>query len=100
MVNNTFLTLVKRAKGRIVNTTSFLSRLSPPFNTQYTMAKFALRSYTDGLRSVPHNSVRNALTFRPGSGDSVAIVVCIELGAVRGGGAQRCRDIATALHCL
>ena len=50
MVNNRFLTLVKRANGRVVNVASYLSRFSPPNNSQYAMSKFALRSYTDSLR--------------------------------------------------
>ena len=50
MVNNRFLMLVKRTNGRIVNVASYLSRFSPPNNSQYAMSKYALRSYSDSLR--------------------------------------------------
>ncbi len=66
MVTNRFLTLLKRGKGRIVNTTSYLSRIGAPRNSPYGMSKYALRCYTDCLRFVIYagNSSEGSASYR------------------------------------
>lgn len=49
-VTKTFLPLVMRAKGRIVNITSIAGRISFKNMCGYSMSKFAFESFTDGLR--------------------------------------------------
>ena len=49
-VTKSFLPLLRKSKGRIVNVTSYASRIAQPFMASYCMTKFALRSFTDSLR--------------------------------------------------
>lgn len=49
-VTQTFLPLIRQAKGRIVNTASILGRFSTPFGAPYSMAKFGMEAFTDSLR--------------------------------------------------
>ena len=51
-VTMTFLPLVKMARGRVVNTASVLGRFSIPYVTPYTVSKYGLEAFTDGLRLV------------------------------------------------
>lgn len=46
----TFLPLVKRERGRVVNTCSMGGRLAMPDGTPYTMSKFAAEAFSDVLR--------------------------------------------------
>ncbi|ELU10050.1 hypothetical protein CAPTEDRAFT_103695 [Capitella teleta] len=50
MSTKTFLPLLKKAKGRIVNTSSILGMVSLPYNGVYSMSKHAVESLSDSLR--------------------------------------------------
>jgi len=49
-VTMTFLPLVKKARGRIVNTASICGRYSFPAITPYCTSKYGVEAFTDGLR--------------------------------------------------
>ena len=49
-VTMTFLPLVKKAGGRIVNTASIIGRFTLPLATPYCVSKFGVEAFTDGLR--------------------------------------------------
>lgn len=51
-VNRIFAPLVKKAKGRIVNTSSIGGRFANPYNPAYAVSKFAVEGYSDTLRWV------------------------------------------------
>ena len=51
-VTMTFLPLVKKTAGRIVNTSSIAGRLSGPIFTPYSVSKFGVEAFTDALRSI------------------------------------------------
>jgi len=49
-VVHTFLPLIKRGGGRIINMSSILGRLNIPYAVPYCMTKCAVESFSDGLR--------------------------------------------------
>lgn len=49
-VTMTFLPLVKKARGRIVNTSSMFGRFSMPLYLHYNLSKCGVEAFTDGLR--------------------------------------------------
>lgn len=49
-VTNSFLPLIRKSQGRIVNVSSLLTRVPSPFNGPYAMAKSAIDSYSAVLR--------------------------------------------------
>ncbi|CAH1788686.1 unnamed protein product [Owenia fusiformis] len=49
-VTNVFLPLVKKSFGRIVNTASVMGRFSLPGATPYSVSKFGVEAFSDGLR--------------------------------------------------
>ncbi len=49
-VTNTFLPLLKRTQGRVVNTASLLGRLPIPGVSPYVAAKHAVEGYSSSLR--------------------------------------------------
>jgi NAD(P)-dependent dehydrogenase (short-subunit alcohol dehydrogenase family) len=49
-VTQSFLPLLRRAKGRIVNMSSISGLVAPPLLGPYTMSKFAFEAYSDALR--------------------------------------------------
>ncbi len=49
-VTMTFLPLVKKARGRIVNISSYSGRIVLPVVVSYAMSKFGIEAFTDGLR--------------------------------------------------
>jgi len=51
-VTMTFLPLVKKARGRIVNTASIVGRITLPLFTPYCLTKYGIEAFTDGLRFV------------------------------------------------
>ena len=51
-ITTTFLPLVKKEKGRIVNTASMAGRLSLPGMSPYNMSKYAVEAFSDSLRHV------------------------------------------------
>src|SRR5688572_23459174 len=51
-VTMTFLPLVKKARGRIVNVSSLGGRFTPPRVVHYCVSKYGLEAFSDGLRSV------------------------------------------------
>ena len=50
-VTMTFLPLVKKSRGRIVNTSSINGRLSVPLCVPYNVSKYGVEAFTDALRS-------------------------------------------------
>jgi len=51
-----FLPLIMKSKGRIVNITSVAGLVSSARMTQYSMSKYAMEAFTDGLRIEQMNS--------------------------------------------
>ena len=51
-VTMTFLPLIKRSRGRIVNVSSGAGRSAHWFFAHYNMSKYALEAFSDSLRSV------------------------------------------------
>ena len=49
-VTKTFFPLLKTRKGRVVNLSSEVGRISFPFNGPYAMTKYAVEDFTDTLR--------------------------------------------------
>ena len=49
-VTTTFLPLVKKEKGRIVNTASMAGRISLDGMAPYAMSKYAVEAFSDSLR--------------------------------------------------
>jgi len=49
-VTMTFLPLVKKSRGRIVNTSSINGLLSVPLCVPYCVSKYAVEAFTDALR--------------------------------------------------
>jgi len=53
-VTMTFLPLIKKTQGRIVNTSSFAGILSMAIFPAYSVSKFAIEAFTDALRYVQY----------------------------------------------
>ena len=51
-VTMTFLPLIKSSHGRVVNTASILGRMALPLFISYSVTKYGVESFTDGLRLV------------------------------------------------
>ena len=49
-VTNTFLPLLRKERGRIVNMASIAGRFAAPFAGAYSISKFAVEAYSDTLR--------------------------------------------------
>jgi len=49
-VTMTFLPLVKKTRGRVVNMSSIAGRLSLPFISTYSVTKFGVEAFSDALR--------------------------------------------------
>lgn len=49
-VTMTFLPLVKKERGRIVNTSSGAGRFAAMFNVAYTVSKFGVEAFSDVIR--------------------------------------------------
>ena len=49
-VTNTFLPLLRKESGRIVNMASIAGRFASPFAAAYSISKFAVEAYSDTLR--------------------------------------------------
>jgi NAD(P)-dependent dehydrogenase (short-subunit alcohol dehydrogenase family) len=49
-VTQALLPLIRQAKGRIVNTTSMLGRVTSAFSGPYCMSKYAMEAFSDALR--------------------------------------------------
>ena len=49
-VTQAFLPLLRRATGRVVNMSSISGRVTAPLLAPYSMSKFALEAFSDGLR--------------------------------------------------
>jgi short-subunit dehydrogenase len=50
-VTMTFLPLVKKSRGRVVNVSSMAGRVSLPYAAPYSVSKFGVEAFTDNLRS-------------------------------------------------
>ena len=50
-VTKTFLPLLKRTKGRVVNVASALGRVSVPLGASYCISKFGVQAFSDALRN-------------------------------------------------
>lgn len=55
----TFLPLIKRERGRILNVSSYSGRIALPVVTSYAVSKHALEAFTDGLRWASPNFIEN-----------------------------------------
>ena len=51
-VTRTFLPLLKKARGRVINTASVFGRFSMAGSGPYCVSKFAVEAFSDSLRSV------------------------------------------------
>ena len=49
-VTTTFLHLVKKERGRVVNMSSMCGRFSVPGGTPYSISKYGVEAYSDNLR--------------------------------------------------
>ena len=49
-VTKTFLSLIRKSKGRIINISSMMSRLATPGSNAYSVSKAALSKFTEGLQ--------------------------------------------------
>ena len=49
-VTMTFLPLVKKARGRVVNVSSGSGRFAGTLNVAYCVSKYGLEAFSDGLR--------------------------------------------------
>ena len=49
-VTMTFLPLIKKSRGRVVNTASLAGRMSMDNVTPYSVSKYGVEAFTDGLR--------------------------------------------------
>jgi NAD(P)-dependent dehydrogenase (short-subunit alcohol dehydrogenase family) len=65
-----FLPLVKRERGRIVNTASIVGRICVPVLTAYSMSKYGVEAFTDGLRRAMRPFGVKALMIEPGAHDT------------------------------
>ena len=50
-ITKTFLPLLKRARGRIVNVASSAGRLANPGGSAYCISKFGMEAFSDALRN-------------------------------------------------
>jgi NAD(P)-dependent dehydrogenase (short-subunit alcohol dehydrogenase family) len=66
-VTMTFLPLVKLARGRVVNTSSLAGRFASPFAIPYSVSKFGVEAFTDGLRRALHPFGIKASLIEPGA---------------------------------
>lgn len=46
----TFLPLIKRSRGRVVNVSSLAGRITLPMGTAYSISKYGVEAFTDNLR--------------------------------------------------
>ena len=53
-VTKTFLPLLKRKKGRIVNTASIVGRMGQPHSAAYTVSKYGVEGFSECLRYHHH----------------------------------------------
>lgn len=51
-VTMTFLPLIKKSHGRIVNTSSIMGRVAYPGATPYCISKYGIEAFADNLRLV------------------------------------------------
>ena len=51
-VTSTFLPLVRKAKGRIINTSSIVGRFSKRRIAPYSISKYGIEAFSDNLRFV------------------------------------------------
>lgn len=49
-VTKTFLPLIKRARGRVLNVGSILGRITLPYMTAYAISKYGVEAFSDALR--------------------------------------------------
>ena len=62
-VTMTFLPLVVKTAGRVVNTSSLAGRLALPTYAPYSVSKFAVEAFTDALRYSPSYQGTRPLLF-------------------------------------
>jgi NAD(P)-dependent dehydrogenase (short-subunit alcohol dehydrogenase family) len=63
-VTMTFLPLIRKSQGRVVNTASVSGRLSMSITGPYCVSKFGVEAFTDSLRSAMLNDVVNRISMR------------------------------------
>lgn len=57
-VTTTFLPLLKKERGRIVNTSSVSGRLGGSFSAPYSVSKFGVEAFSDVIRYISSKSFR------------------------------------------
>lgn len=62
----TFLPLIKRERGRILNVSSYSGRIALPVVASYAVSKYGLEAFTDGLRRSLRPYGCKALLVEPG----------------------------------
>jgi len=65
-VTLTFLPLIKKERGRVVNTASIVGRISLPTSIPYNVSKYGVEAFTDGLRRSMRPFGVKALIIEPG----------------------------------
>jgi NAD(P)-dependent dehydrogenase (short-subunit alcohol dehydrogenase family) len=67
VVTQAFLSLLRRARGRVVNVSSVNGRVASPFSGPYCMSKFALEAFTDCLRQELADWGMHVASVEPGA---------------------------------
>ncbi|KAK3095143.1 hypothetical protein FSP39_010782 [Pinctada imbricata] len=65
-VTKTLMPLLRKGKGRIINTSSVGGKLAAPFTTPYLTTKYAIESYSDSLRRELYHDDISVHIIEPG----------------------------------
>lgn len=65
-VTQIFFPLLKQRKGKIINISSEVARISFPFNGPYSMSKYAIEAFSDSLRRELANFGIKVVIIQPG----------------------------------
>ncbi|KAF6117579.1 3-hydroxybutyrate dehydrogenase 1 [Phyllostomus discolor] len=66
-VTKSFLPLIRRAKGRIINISSMLGRMANPARSPYCITKFGMEAFSDCLRYEMHPLGVKVCVVEPGN---------------------------------
>lgn len=66
-MTNTFMPLLRKGRGRLVNTASILGRVPAPYSGAYCMSKFAVEAFSDNVRTEMRASGVSVHILEPGS---------------------------------
>jgi short-subunit dehydrogenase len=65
-LTRTFLPLIRKTQGKVINIGSISGRITSPFLTSYSSSKFALRAISDGLRRELKSLGASVVLIEPG----------------------------------